>query len=201
MKVETPADRLDHYVMRRWGSWYRFEQETRIPHSTVSAWRQGTVPDPKWLEQLADVGLDVHWFLTGTVPPSREKDAPTGGAQAPDPLARAIPYVAELPSIICTALTDLLAREGVPKDRLTDRARAVWKWAIAPLADWGFNPAVDPTGARTFPGFVDYVLAALGALRISRPRALRLEIPTMRRQKTTPPRRTHQGRSPRRRTT
>src|SRR5438445_13765954 len=99
MKAETPRDRLDRYVTRRWGTWYRFEQATRIPHATVSAWRKGTVPDPKRLEQLADVGLDVHWLLTGTVPPSRAQDAPTGGAPA-DPLARAVPYVAELPLVI-----------------------------------------------------------------------------------------------------
>jgi hypothetical protein len=177
MKAETPRDRLDRYVTQRWGSWYRFEQQARIPHTTAVAWRKGTVPDPKRLEQLADVGLDVHWLLTGTVPPTRAQDAPTGRAQAVDPLTRAIPYLAELPPIIRSAISDLLAREGVPKDRLTERARAVWKWLMTPLTDWGFNPALDPTGARTFPGFVDYALAALGALRLSRQRALRLEGP------------------------
>lgn len=176
MKAETPANRLDRWVTQRFGSWYRFEQAAKIPHATATSWRAGTVPDPKWLRLLAEAGLDVHLLLTGTVPAGRQEAKPA----VSDPLRRAIPYVDELPPVVRSALSDLLAREGVPADRATARAREVWQWVVAPLKAWRFDPALDPTGARQFPGLVDYLLAALGALRLSRQRSALSIVPRRR---------------------
>jgi hypothetical protein len=58
--------RLAEHVETRYRTWRAFEEESRLPHATVDAWRLGTaVPDLPVLMHLAkrDRSLDLNWLL------------------------------------------------------------------------------------------------------------------------------------------
>ena len=106
-RAQEIAWRLSKFVMKTFAGWYRFQQRTGIPRSTLLAWRRKrdlSVPDvPYLLRFAADYQLNPSWLLLGI---GSERIERTG---LPEPIEERLRE---------TLIADLATLEGVSRRRV-----------------------------------------------------------------------------------